>query len=52
MSSLCLLGNIFDLEILFVERLGTFRDYAQLAGDWMKKWNVDFELWPGGGVAV
>ena len=25
MSSLCLLGNIFDLEILFGERSGTFR---------------------------
>ena len=27
MSSLRLLGNIFDLEILFGERSGTFRDY-------------------------
>ena len=28
MSSLRILGNIFDLEILFGERSGTFRDYA------------------------
>ena len=28
MLSLRLLGNIFDLEILFGERSGTFRDYA------------------------
>ena len=28
MSSLRLLGNIFDLEILLGERSGTFRDYA------------------------
>ena len=28
MSSLRLLGNIFDLKILLVERSGTFRDYG------------------------
>ena len=28
MLSLRLLGNIFDLEILFWERSGTFRDYG------------------------
>ena len=36
MLSLRLLGNIFDLEILFGERSGTFRDYA-VTMTWVSK---------------